>query len=94
MPEELATKAWFIRVKTTENPPSLFDFAVGKPTVQEAITAILHRPELELGDEVTSMSPLSAIEIGSYRLKPDEVRTYGARIYKAGRWVIDRTGAS
>ena len=31
-------------------------------------------------------------EIRSYRLQPDEVRTYGRRIYnaKAGRWIIDR----
>lgn len=94
MIENLAPKAWFIKVKTTESPPSLFDFAVGKATVQEAIAAILHRPELELGDKVTSTSELSTTEISSCRIRPDEVRTYGPRVYKAGRWVIDRTVAS
>jgi hypothetical protein len=49
MAEALAKQAWFVRVRTTEQPPALLDFAVGKATLQEAIAAILHRPELDLG---------------------------------------------
>ena len=61
-------------------------------SVIEAIVAILHRPDLELGDEVTSTSQLTAREISSYRLRPDEIRTYGRRIYNAaaGRWIFER----
>ena len=33
---------------------------------------------------------LGAIEIGSYRLRPDEVRTYGRRVFSSGRWVVER----
>jgi len=89
---ELAKQAWFVRVQTKEAKPAVIDFAVGKTTLQEAIGAILHRPELDLGDEVTMTSQLTAIEISSYRLRPDEVRTYGRRFYNsaAGRWEPDR----
>ena len=92
MADALAKQAWFVRVRTTEQPPALLDFAVGKATLQEAIAAILHRPELDLGDEVTSTSQMTAVEITSYALRPDEVRTYGRRIYSstAGRWVWER----
>ena len=95
MAEALAKQAWFVRVRTTEQPPALLDFAVAKATLQEAIAAILHRPELDLGDEVTSTSQLTAVEITSYALRPDEVRTYGRRIYnsRAGRWVRERRPA-
>jgi hypothetical protein len=58
MAEELATQAWFVRVRTSEATPALIDFANGKATLQEALVAILHRPDLELGDEVTSSSQL------------------------------------
>jgi hypothetical protein len=92
MAEELAAQAWFVRIRTSEATPAFIDFAVGKATLQEAIVAILHRPDLELGDEVTSTSQLTAREISSYRLRPDEVRTYGRRIYNAaaGRWIFER----
>ena len=96
MAEELATEAWFVRVRTSEATPAMIDFAVGMATLQEAIVAILHRPDLELGDEVTSTSQLTAREISSFRLRPDEVRTYGRRIYNAnaGRWIFERAIAS
>lgn len=90
MAEKLATQAWFVQVKTSEAEPALIDFAVGKATLQDAITAILHHPDLDLGDEVTSTSKLSAVEINSYRLRPDEVRTYGRRVLSSGRWVVER----
>ena len=90
MAEALATQAWFIRIRTSEATPALIDFVVGKATLQEAIVAILHRPDLELGDEVTSASQLTTMEIGSFRLRPDEVRTYGRRIYNfaVDRWTF------
>ena len=90
MAEELATQAWFVRVKTSEATPALIDFAVGKAILQDAIAAILHHPQLDLGDEVTSTCRLSAMEISSYRLRPDEVRTYGRRIFSSGRWVVGK----
>ena len=89
MAEALATQAWFVRIKTSE-ATALIDFAVGKATLQDAIAAVLHHPQLDLGDEVTSISKLSAIEISSYRLRPDEVRTYGRRIFSSGRWVVEK----
>jgi hypothetical protein len=90
MTEKLAIQAWFVRIQTKEAKPALLDFAVGKTTLQEAIAAILHRPEVDIGDQVTFTSQLTPIEINSYRLRPDEVRTYGRRFYNpaAGRWVV------
>ena len=92
MTEELATQAWFVRIQTKEANPALLDFAVGKTTLQEAIAAILHRPEVDIGDQVTFTSQLTPIEINSYRLQPNEVRTYGRRFYNpvAGRWVVTK----
>ena len=92
MARELANQAWFIRVVTTEEPPALLVFAVGVATLEEAVAAILERPELELGDTVTSTSQLTSIEISSYGLRPDEVRTYGRRTYNAAvdRWTLER----
>lgn len=90
MAEELAQQAWFVRVRRSDATPALIDFAVGKATVQEAILAILRQPELDPGDKVTLTTPLSRIEIASYRLRSDEVRTYGRRIYLSGRWVVKR----
>ena len=90
MTEKLAAQAWFVQVKTAEKTPALIDFAVGKAALQEAIAAILHHPQLDLGDEVTATSKMSATEISSYRLGPDEVRTYGRRVFSSGRWVVER----
>lgn len=90
MTEELATEAWFVQVKTSEATPALIDFAVGKAALQDAIAAILHHPQLDLGDEVTSTSRLTATEISSYGLRPGEVRTYGRRVLSSGRWVVER----
>ena len=92
---ELAKQAWFVRIQTKEAKPAVVDFAVGKATLQEAIGAILHRPEVDLGDQVTMTSQLTAIEISSYRLRPDEVRAYGRRFYNpaAGRWLLHHAAA-
>jgi hypothetical protein len=94
MTEKLAKQAWFVRIQTKEARPAIIDFAVAKATLQEAIAAILHRPEVDLRDQVTLTSQLTAIEINSYRLQPDEVRTYGKRFYNsaAGRWVNHAAG--
>jgi hypothetical protein len=96
MAEEFAKQAWFLRVQTAETKPAIIDFAVGKATLQEAIAAVLHRPELDLGDQVTLTSELTAIEISSHRLQSDEVRTYGRRIYNpaAGRWVPEQASSA
>jgi hypothetical protein len=88
--EKLAAQGWLVRVKTSEATPALIDFAVGKAALQDAIAAILNHSELDLGDEVTSTSRLTTIEISSYRLRPDEVRTYGRRVFSSGRWVVER----
>jgi hypothetical protein len=90
MTEKLATLAWFVRVKTSEAEPALIDFVVGKASLQDAVAAILHHPELDFGDEVTSTSQLSMTEINSYRLRPDEIRSYGRRVYSSGRWIVER----
>jgi hypothetical protein len=92
MAEGLAQQAWFLRVQTAEATPAIIDFAVGKATLQEAIAAVLYHPELDMGDQVTLTSQMSPIEINSCRIRPDEVRTYGRRIYKAsaGRAVRDQ----
>jgi hypothetical protein len=91
MTGQLAEQGWLVRIQTKEAKPAIIDFAVGKPTLQEAIGAILNRPELDLGDQVTLTSQLTTIEIRSYRLRPDEVRTYGKRFYNSanGRWMSD-----
>ena len=94
MAEELAKQAWFLRVQTTEAKPAIIDFAVGKATLQEAIAAVLYHPELDMADQVTLSSQMSPIEISSCRIRPNEVRTYGRRIYKgsAVRAVLDQAG--
>jgi hypothetical protein len=84
MAQELAAQAWFLRVQTAETKPAIIDFAVGKATLQEAIAAVLYHPALDFGDQVTLTSQMSPIEIRSCRIRPDEVRTYGRRIYKGG----------
>jgi hypothetical protein len=92
MATELAKQAWFLKIKTSEEQPAIIDFAVGKATLQEAIAAVPHHPQLDLGDQVTLTSQMTPIEITSCRILPDEVRTYGRRIYKgsAGRAVLDQ----
>jgi hypothetical protein len=92
MAEELTGQAWFVRIRTSEATPAHIDFAVGKATLEEAIAAVLDCPDLELGDEVTLSSQLTAMEISSFRLRPGEVRTYGRRIYNAAanRWTLER----
>jgi len=96
MATELAKQAWFVRVQSTAEgsaPPVVIDFAVAKNTSQDAISAVLDHPAVGYDDEVTSTNQLTAIEIQSCHLKPDEVRTYGRRIYNAaaGRWVFATT---
>ena len=53
-----------------------------------AIAAVLEHPEVSFEDQVTSTAQLTAIEILSFKLRPDEVRTYGRRFYNAsaGCW--------
>src|SRR4051812_241370 len=92
MTEKLAPQAWFVQVKTSEATPALIDFAVGKAVLQDAIAAILHHPQLDLGDEVTATSRMTATEISSYRLGPDEVRTYGRRVFSSRPWGVGRGG--
>ena len=90
---EFAQQAWFIRVRSTPEgsaPPVVIDFAVARSTSQDAISAVLEHPQVGYDDEVTSTNRLTAIEIQSCRLKPDEVRTYGRRVYKTGRWVFEQ----
>jgi len=91
--EELAKQAWFLQVTTSEATPAVIVFAVGKATLPEAIAAVLHHPQLDLADQVTMKSELTAVEIRSFRLRPDEVRTYGRRVYSptARRWIVERT---
>src|SRR5262249_48836680 len=63
-----------VRIRISEATPAFIDYAIAKGTSQEAIVAVLHRPEIELNDKVTSISELTDFEIRSYRLRPDEVR--------------------
>jgi hypothetical protein len=81
MAEGLADKGWLVRVATMDatSQPAVINFAVGKNSAQEALTAVLNHPAIEPGDQVTSNEQLTATEILSYRLRPDEVRTYGRR---------------
>jgi hypothetical protein len=81
MAEKLAEQGWFVRVETMDaaSQPAVMNFAVGKNSSQEAIAAVLEYPGIETGDEITSTNRLTATEIWSIRLRPDEVRTYGKR---------------
>jgi len=81
MAEKLAEQGWFVRVETVgvAFQPAVMDFAVGKNSAREAIAAVLDHPGIEPGDQVTSTDRLTPTEILSYRLRPDEVRTYGKR---------------
>jgi hypothetical protein len=90
MAQQLANQAWFFRVQTTgSSEPIALDFAVGTGLSQDAIAAVLDHPEVTFEDQVTSTAQLTAIEIRSFKLRPNEVRTYGRRFYNAarGRWV-------
>jgi hypothetical protein len=81
MAEKLAKQGWFVRVETVGVAfhPAVMDFAVGKNDSREAMAAVLDHPAIEPGDKVTSTDRLTATEIWSLRLRPDEVRTYGKR---------------
>ena len=81
MAEKLAEQGWLVRVETVGVAfrPAVIDFAVGKNSAQEAIDAVLDHPAIEPGDKVTWADLLTPTEILSYRLRPDEVRTYGKR---------------
>jgi len=81
MAEKLAEQGWFVRVETVgvAFQPAVMDFAVGKNSGQEAIAAVLDHPAFEPGDKTISYDQLTPTEILSYRLRPDEVRTYGKR---------------
>ena len=81
MAEKLAEQGWFVRVETVgvAFQPAVMDFAVGKNSAREAMTAVLEYPGIEPGDEVTWADQLTSTEIRSFRLRPDEVRTYGKR---------------
>jgi hypothetical protein len=90
MAEELAKQAWFVRVQTVgSSEPIALEFAVGTSISQDAIAAVLNHAEVTLEDQVTSTAQLTSIEIRSFRIRPNEVRTYGRRFYNAsaGRWV-------
>jgi hypothetical protein len=81
MAEKLAEQGWFVRIETMDavSQPAVMDFAVGKNSSQEAIAAVLDHPEIRPGDQVISTNRLTSTEIWSYKLRPDEVRTYGRR---------------
>jgi hypothetical protein len=81
MAEKLAEQGWFVRVETAgvAFQPAVMYFAVGKNSSQEAMAAVLDHPAIEPGDQVTWADQLTSTEIRSYRLRPDEVRTYGKR---------------
>ena len=76
MAEKLAEQGWLVRVETMD-AAAVMDFAVGKNSAQEAIAAVLDHPAFEPGDKIISYAQLTPTEIFSYRLRPDEVRTYG-----------------
>jgi len=81
MAEKLAETGWFLRLETVDaaSKPAVLYFAVGKNSSQDAIAAVLDYPGIKPGDEVTWADQLTSTEIRSFRLRPDEVRTYGKR---------------
>jgi hypothetical protein len=81
MMKKLTVHGWMFRVGTPEaaSQPEVIYFAVGKNSLQEAMAAALDHPDVEPGDEVAWADRLTSIEIRSFRLRPDEVRTYGKR---------------
>jgi hypothetical protein len=78
MAEKLAEKGWLVRVETMD-AAAVMDFAVGKNSHREAIAAVMDHPAFEPGDKIISYDQLTSTEIFSYRLRPDEMRTYGKR---------------
>ena len=52
----------------------MIGFAVGKATLQAAMAAMLHRSQLDLGDEIASSSKMSAVEISSCHFRPTSFR--------------------
>jgi hypothetical protein len=82
MTEQMAEQGWMLRVETTEaaSEPAVIYFAVGKNSSQEALAAVLEYSGIDTGDEVTWADRLTRTEIRSFRLRPDEVRTYGKRL--------------
>ena len=78
MAEKLAEQGWFVRVETMD-AAVVMDFAVGKNSSREAIAAVMDHPAIEARDQVTWIDQLTPTEILSYRLRPNEVRTYGKR---------------
>ena len=79
--KKLTVHGWMFRVGTPEaaSQPAVIYFAVGKNSLHEAMAAALDHPDIEPGDEVAWADRLTSIEIKSFRLRPDEVRTYGKR---------------
>jgi hypothetical protein len=84
MMKNLAAHGWMFRVGTPEtgSQPAVIYFAVGKNSLQEAMAAALDHPDIEPGDAVAWADRLTSTEIWSFRLGPDEVRTYGKRPLK------------
>lgn len=91
MAQQLAKEAWFVKVRSADDNPFIVDFAISRGSAQEAISVALSHMEASSGSEVTFASQLTPVEIKSYRLRPNEVRAYGRRVYdrSAGRWVWD-----
>jgi hypothetical protein len=81
MAENLAEHGWMLRVETVDAAlqPAVMYFAVGKTSSHEAMAAVFDYPDIEPGDEVTWSDQLTPIEIRSFRLRRDEIRTYGKR---------------
>ena len=78
MAEKLAEQGWLVRVET-KDAAAVMDFAVGKNSSREAIAAVMDHPSIEAWDQVIWTDQLSPTEILAFKLKPDEVRTYGKR---------------
>jgi hypothetical protein len=78
MAEKLAEQGWLVRVETRD-AAAVIDFAVGKNSSREAIAAVMDHPAIEAWDQVTWTDQLTPTEILVFKLKPDEVRTYGKR---------------
>ena len=91
--KNLAAHGWMFRVGTPEaaSQPAVIYFAIGKNNLQEAMAAALDHPDIEPGDEIAWADRLSTTEIRSFRLRPDEVRTYGKRPRPAGMALVRRS---
>ena len=78
MAEKLAEQGWLVRVET-KDAAAVMDFAVGKSSSREAIAAVMDHQAIETWDQVIWADQLTPTEILAFKLKPDEVRTYGKR---------------